>query len=222
MTHQEAVDTLATERYLLKEMSADDRLAFEEHFFTCDACATDLRETTALLQGARDGYATPAPSGNVVAMPPRRAALPRLAWYRSVLVPWAAAATLAVLAGYQTFWLLPAMRRASPLALAPVTLRPESRGSEPVVAVDARNTPVSLALELGDAPQSSDLVYDLRSTDGHDIVSGHLAAPEPGTPVLLLMPSWTLIAPMHYILSVHEASASGRSLGEYRFAVTTR
>ena len=43
------------------------------------------------------------------------------------------------------------------------------------------------------------------STDGRQIVSGRAAAPAPGSPLLLLMPSSTLVGSMHYILSVHDA-----------------
>ena len=35
MNHVEAVKTLAIERYLLEEMTPEERDAFEEHFFSC-------------------------------------------------------------------------------------------------------------------------------------------------------------------------------------------
>ena len=35
MDHSEAVQLMATERYLLGELSPDQREAFEEHFFEC-------------------------------------------------------------------------------------------------------------------------------------------------------------------------------------------
>src|SRR5258705_5950403 len=67
VTHQEAVDTLATERYLLDDITGADRQAFEEHFFSCEVCADDLRTASAMLQGAHEGFAGQATS-NVVAM----------------------------------------------------------------------------------------------------------------------------------------------------------
>jgi hypothetical protein len=53
-------------------------------------------------------------------------------------------------------------------------------------------------------------------------VSGRAPAPAPGSPLLLLMPSWTLVGPMHYILSVHDGTGTGRLLGEYRFTVSAQ
>src|SRR5215831_30999 len=44
MEHQSAVETNAVERYLLGEMPAEERDSFEEHFFTCVACADGVRE----------------------------------------------------------------------------------------------------------------------------------------------------------------------------------
>ena len=223
MTHREAVDTLAAERYLLDEMSDENRQTFEEHYFECDACADDLRIATAMLQGAKAGFAGASTAGSVVPMPTNRAATRKTMWYRSVALPWAAAATLAVVAGYQSFWVVPSLRQAAaPLALVPVTLRPQSRGAEAIVPVDRQGRPITLAVEVNDPPQGGEVTYDLSSTDGRRIVSGRAAAPAPGTPLLLLMPSWTLVGPMHYILSVHDAGPSGRLLGEYRFSVSTQ
>ena len=70
MTHQEAVDTLASERYLLDDMSAEDRQTFEDHFFSCDVCADDLRIASAMLQGAKAGFAGPPPSAGGQAVRP--------------------------------------------------------------------------------------------------------------------------------------------------------
>ena len=221
MTHQEAVDTLAAERYLLDEMSDEHRQTFEEHYFECAVCADDLRAATAMLQGAKAGFAGVSASDNVVTMPPRHSVTRKALWYQSVALPWAAAAALAVVAGYQSLWVVPSLRpAATPLAVVPVTLRPQSRGAEAVVPVGKQGGPVILAIDVNDPPPGGEVTYDLSTGDGRRVVSGRAAAPAPGSPLLLLMPSWTLIGSMHYILSVHDAVGAGRSLGEYRFAVS--
>src|SRR5689334_16358745 len=116
MTHQEAVDTLATERYLLDEMAAEDRQIFEQHYFECEICADDLRVATAMLQGAKEGLAGTASASQVIPMAAHRRADRQPAWYRSAVIPWAAAATLAALAGYESLWVVPSLRPgASPL-----------------------------------------------------------------------------------------------------------
>ena len=78
MTHQEAIDTLAAERYLLDEMPADERSAFEEHFFDCEVCADDMRSAAALLQGTKAGFAGVNAAGAQAAATRRR-----IAWWRA-------------------------------------------------------------------------------------------------------------------------------------------
>jgi hypothetical protein len=219
VTHQEAVDTLATERYLLDDMSGADRQAFEDHFFSCDVCADDLRVAAAMAQGAQAGFAGTATTGRVLPMvvkPP----VSHPAWYRSAALPWAAAAALACVTTYQSFRVPSPGRDASPVAIVPVTLRPASRGADAVVPLPSGGGPVSVAIEINEPAESGQVAYELNSSDGQRIASGRAAAPLPGAPLLLLIPSWTLIGPMHYILSVHDAGPSGRLLGEYRFAVS--
>jgi hypothetical protein len=43
MNHEEAVLLKAPERYILGELSPEDREQFEEHYFDCLECASDLR-----------------------------------------------------------------------------------------------------------------------------------------------------------------------------------
>src|SRR5262245_54696011 len=147
MTHQEAVDTLAPDRYLLDEMSDSERQAFEDHYFSCHDCVDELRTGAVLIEGTRAGMASKAAGGQVVPMRPPRSKggnAPSLAaqsaWFRSPAIGWAVAATLAVVVSYQSLSVGPSPRReGSPMVLAPVTvtLRPESRGREPIVPAGA-------------------------------------------------------------------------------------
>ena len=43
MEHEEAVSSLAAERYVAHELSPAEQLAFEEHFFDCPKCADEVR-----------------------------------------------------------------------------------------------------------------------------------------------------------------------------------
>ena len=143
---------------------------------------------------------------------------PRLTWRPAVALPWAAAATLAVALGYQSLAPGPGRLRLEPQALTPITLRPASRGAEPVVILDQRAAAVTLALDLMD--QRAELTYDLRTASGKNVASGRIAA-TPGAPVLLLIPVWTLTPSEHYILAIRRAN-SGDVLEEYRFAVAVQ
>src|SRR5688500_6709788 len=129
MTHTEAVRSEAAERYLLDELSEAERFAFEEHYFECSECAEGVRMGAVMRDGVRAGLL---PDGRVTSISDgsgRKSSRPAIGWRTSVLVPWAAAAALALVAGYQA--VQPAhggARLVGPQALAPVTLRPERRG----------------------------------------------------------------------------------------------
>ena len=53
MEHSEATDTMASARYLLGELSEEERNAFEEHFFGCSECARDVRDGSTMIDSIR-------------------------------------------------------------------------------------------------------------------------------------------------------------------------
>jgi putative zinc finger protein len=60
MDHAEATETMAAERYVLNEMTPEDRDAFEEHFFGCPECAEAVRDDAtigAVLRAERRNFA---------------------------------------------------------------------------------------------------------------------------------------------------------------------
>ena len=53
ISHEEAVQTLATEKYLLGELHAELRDQFEEHLYDCHECAFDLWAAATFLAHAK-------------------------------------------------------------------------------------------------------------------------------------------------------------------------
>src|SRR5689334_19862756 len=51
--HQDAVKSLMAERYLLGELNAGEREAYEEHLFCCDACFEQVKAGTAFVSHLR-------------------------------------------------------------------------------------------------------------------------------------------------------------------------
>jgi hypothetical protein len=202
MTHEQAVATLASERYLLDEMSGPERETFEDHYFSCTACAQDVRTGGLLRDGTRAGLLDErsdaggeAARHRVVPFRPRR-------WHQSTALPWAIAATLAVVAGYQTLVTVPSLRPLNEArALAPVTLRPASRGQEPRITVNRDSAAITLAVDAT-AATGGELSYDLRTAAGSVVLSGKAGSPVPGAPLLLLVPARAVAAPGRYVLSV--------------------
>jgi hypothetical protein len=218
MTHDEAVATMAAERYQLGELDDAERDAFEAHFFDCEPCAEDVRLGAFLQDGVGAGWVAPAAAPTVstppIAAPLRFAPRPTRRWYASPILPWGLAATLAIATGYQT--LRPASTPASSSlqALSPVTLRATARGAAAVVQVP-REGPVTFALDVdpGDAAAVS---YELHGGDDRVVARGQAAPPTGGSPLLLLVARDRLLPPGSYRIVVRDAAA-GRDLGEYRF-----
>jgi Putative zinc-finger len=219
MTHEQAVSTFASERYLLEEMTEPERTVFEEHYFSCVDCADDVRMGAVMSDGARAGLMGERADQSIVTDMTasdawrRRTPAPRR-WYQSAAIPWAVAATLAVVAGYQTFVGTPGRPLRQPQAVVPVTLRPASRGQEPRVVVFRDSSIAMLAVDVTSAVSGSSLPYTIRTATGSAIASGTIQTPQAGAPLLLLVPTAELSLPGRYVLSVGDA--------EYPFEVVTQ
>ena len=75
MDHHNAVESRASERYLLGEMSEPERFEFEAHYFDCAVCADDVRTGAALARGIKAVCAEDAtlrPSTTIVRESPGR------------------------------------------------------------------------------------------------------------------------------------------------------
>jgi hypothetical protein len=54
MNHQELARNETIERYVRHELPADERLAFQEHYFACDECFEQVQMTARFIAGVRD------------------------------------------------------------------------------------------------------------------------------------------------------------------------
>jgi hypothetical protein len=219
MTHQQALETMAAERYLLQEMTEMEKHAFEEHFFDCDDCAQEVRlgervraEVRAYGGSGVRAKDSNARTSNVVEFSKRPAT--RRAW---TVIPWAAAAMLALTTGYQSLVVVPSLRQASgPQSLSPVMLREATRGTVPVVAVSSGQRFVTLGVDVMTA-STGDVTYDLLDAAGNTILSGRTPLPPSGAPLFLLIPADELVRPGRHTLIVRDPASPGTTLGEYAF-----
>src|SRR4051794_12542660 len=88
MNHDEAIQLEASDRYLLDELSDQERDAFEMHYFDCTVCAHDVTSGFAM----RDAMVAAEKRPPVADLNAHRAARAR----RSFTVPLVAAASVAV------------------------------------------------------------------------------------------------------------------------------
>jgi hypothetical protein len=207
MTHERAVNTMASERYLLEEMSELERHAFEEHFFSCTDCAEDIRTAELMRAGARE-------AGRTEPIPFR----PRVQQQWKVVIPWAAAASLALVLGYQGLSTGPVD---VPYAVEPVTLRPTSRGTDAVIRVGSVERFVALAVEANPPAGLTEWVYQLSDAGGAQVAAGRAPVSASGTPLLLVVPASTLKTPGQYVLTLSDRDGAP-STAEYRFDVVGR
>lgn len=216
MDHDASVRTHASERYLLGEMTELERHQFEEHYFSCAECAEDVRTGARLAAAARAVFAeqaaTPAPAGS------RQGWREWLRW--PVLAPSFAAACLAVVAGYQSVLVIPALRRtAEPQALAPAVVHAATRGEGP--EVPAVRLPaagfVALALDVNAASPGSRLGFKVQSSAGALLHSGEASAPPAGVPLVVLIPRQRFASPGAY--EVVLTDAAGKTLALYPFSL---
>lgn len=106
MNHQDALQEMAVERYLLGELSGEALDRFEEHLFDCPLCVTDLRAGTTFINAARHELRTA-----LVTTPQKESPFGWVSWLLrpSFLAPALAACLLMLVV--QSFVLLPGMRR---------------------------------------------------------------------------------------------------------------
>jgi hypothetical protein len=219
MTHQQASDVLASERYLLGEMSEVERDDFEAHYFDCAVCAEDVRLGELIRQEARRaGAVASADTGPVRAM----VITPARWWQRPMVVaPWAAAAAIAGLASYQSLVTVPALRGAvAPQALDPVMLRGAIRGgTATVVTINPGQRFVALTADVTAEPAVRALHYELRHAD-RSVLSGEAPVPSSSAPLLLLIPADELRQSGRYVLIIRSADQPAAVIGEYEFDVS--
>ena len=97
MDHQQAEQLTAVEKYLLDELAPEERDEFEEHFFDCQECATDLRATAGFMAAAKKEF-----KANPVAKPGgvSKGRSPFASLWPSMLV-WSALAACLLIIAYQ-------------------------------------------------------------------------------------------------------------------------
>jgi hypothetical protein len=215
MTHQEAVESQAAERYLLGEMPELERFQFEEHYFDCFECADSVKAGAHLAAGVRSAFAEPAPQAYLKPDIARRRR-----WFQMpVWAPSLAAAALLCVAAYQGLVVLPGLRHnLEARSLTPALVRSASRGEPAVVGLEPGAPFVLLAAETDMARPGERLSYTLRETAGPEVASGTAVGPAPGFPLLLLIPSHSVRAGHDYLLELRELPpAAGRA--EFPFRV---
>jgi len=152
MDHTDATRSMASEKYLLHELSGAELEEFEEHLFQCHECAMDIRAASVFLER---GKVELAGSSFAVrkSVPESREAFGWFGWWRPAFVIPAMAILLVVI-GYQNFVTYPSLKGAvagnREPALLPVAplVSSAARGSSSAAITVRRGEPFLLPLDI--------------------------------------------------------------------------
>jgi len=221
MEHSEAVQLMATERYLLGELTGDDRESFEEHLFSCQDCALDVRTAASFLEHSKVALANPAVAELQPAPVPAKPAGVWRFW------PALAAAVLVLLVGvigYQNTVQYPTLKSALALAATPQVLPSavlvSSRDvTSPVVRVQ-RSSPFLLLMDIPDQAGFASYVVELHNAVGTTEWTLPIAASAARDTISIRVPGVDHSG--EYVLALYgvtQAAGKSSELRHYRFRV---
>ena len=186
MNHEQAIQEMATERYLLDELAPELRDAFEEHMFECQECAVDVRAGNVFMSEAKvqlPRIAEESAARESVRIMPARAKKP---WWSFLTTPAFAAPVFAALLGviaFQNLSTIPSLRSEAtePRIIAPSSLHADTRGAEPTVVQGDRKQGASVLIDLPQQPGYSSYAIDLFDPRGKQVWTQTVTAPQAGT-----------------------------------------
>jgi len=184
MNHEQAIQEMATERYLLDELSPELREAFEEHMFDCPECAFDVRAGNVFLTEAKEQLPQIAARMPAAETPRNAPVRERKPWWSVLTMPALAApafAALAAVIAFQNLSTIPSLRSAAtePRIISPSSLHADTRGGETLVLQADRKQGADVLIDIPQGYASYEIA--LNDPQGKRFWAATVAAPETGT-----------------------------------------
>jgi hypothetical protein len=222
MDHDTIAETHAVERYLLDEMSADEREQFETHFFECEACAEDVLSGSMFVANSRAVFAEDAEAKPVRAPDPVPEKRP---WWTAIMRPVWGVALAGALAIFGVIRV--AMPPAGVPAVVELRLDPgEKRGGADESAPYKKGDPIALRLSIEEAGAVGPHVLEIRDRNSGnevDAVPVTLNASDTQTGKEVRFSSKKIPAGSYVaVLRATQGSERGKVVGEYPFTLTPR
>jgi len=173
MDHGEALQMMAAERYLLDELTLEERDAFEPHMFGCQECALDIRagaafitEAKSLLPDLAEPASTSVPEIPAHPKPQSKKKSWSFLWQPAFALP-VFAMMLAIIA-YQNFSAIPSLRRAAsePKVLYSNPIHLGTRGAAHSAVRADRNGGLALSLDLPQSANYASYSFELNDPNG--------------------------------------------------------
>lgn len=208
MDHQIAIRDKLAERYLLNELDDRVREDFEEHYFTCEQCAEDVRLGARFIENTRSVFEEEA------AAPVPRTAPSGGGWLHWIWNPLPAYALAAALALAMIVQRSPnGSLVQQPRAISAVELRPATRGTPQTVRVapDARVVELMVGVAAGKS-------YSCTITNRQGVVLSTIDTPVlPTSQLILLIPADQLHDGPFRLMVRSEQSAGEAFTEDYEF-----
>jgi Putative zinc-finger len=224
MDHNQSTNLMAAEKYLLEELTPEQRDQFEEHFFDCQECAADLRETAAFMTAARQEFkANPIPKPGKAARGKSFSA----SFWPTALV-WSALAASLLLVAYQNLVVFPSFKTEiaelkTPEVLPVISLvGGNSRGDQTPTATAGATHPFLLSLDIPTQDRFTSYTCLLYSPSGTLAWRVDVSPQAARDTVSIRVPSTDKL-PGEYTLAV-QGNLAGTSvdLAHYKFALTSQ
>jgi hypothetical protein len=211
MDHDQAMKMHAAERYLLDELSADERDDFEEHYFMCAKCADEVRSAFTLADNTHAVLKDEIRGAAAVSIKPRRF-FSWWAWLRPAIAAPIAAALLLGITLYQSMVEVPRLERqladaTRPRVIQSVVARSATRGDDPVITISEHDQFLQLTLDINPTMPVSSYTCEVYDAAGALRFVVPANAPANGGSLNLLLPSMGL-NPGRYLVRLKPISGS--------------
>lgn len=176
--HQQAIRTLAAERYMLGQMTDAERETFEEHYFNCRFCVEDVKGIDLMSRAVRQ-------------QPKQQ---PVRKWRPMTVAPWAVAASLAGALALQpivmrTAPVISVAAPAIPLAeeeyVSPTLLKQVTRSAVAAPTKLPAGRRINQYLEINHDPQYTLYHWELRTDEAKSVGSGTVTPDKTKDPIPL-------------------------------------
>lgn len=210
MDHETAVKLMASERYLLRELSPDQRDEFEEHFFDCQECAEDVRAAAAFRANAKAVFQDelkPSNTGGDAARQPAATVSGWRRWFNTPAFALSVVCNFVLLIGFGYLGLrtVPELRQEVASVSAPesgplIVVPPAARGEGNPIAVASGKRFLQFRFELSPAERFQSYSYEISDAPGATRLADSISAPaDPQAGLYLTVPTAAL-KPGEYLL----------------------
>lgn len=220
MEHDEAVRQMLIERYFLGELAPEEQEAFEEHFFSCQECAADIRSESTFIDHSKVVLAPTVQEA--VARKTERQGSSWRAWFRPAIAA-PVMAVLLVLLGYENFVALPGAKRLAPQNGAPQILPALSlvtaatRGDNKAQLTVHKGAPFLLFVDIPTNAQFASYSAEMHDPAGNTVWSLPVTSEAAKDTVSIRIPGQQDAGAYTIVVRGIESSGNSSDLGRFPF-----